>query len=150
MSTIWEYLSGFGPLVDSKSGEEGSFKDFKYKYLGLYFTATWCSYCVQIVNKLPMWIDKVNTQGQFLKLLTLRLDEDDNQFAYSYLRYKKISYEDVSGIASRLGARQIPSIYIFDIYGTLVTRNGLQDIMKHQEKTIEYWDKNVEDYYKRT
>jgi hypothetical protein len=81
-------------------------------------------------------ISKVNTYGEYLKLITLRLDEDETNFAYSYLRYKSISYEDVTGIATRLGARQIPSIYIFDIYGTLVTRSGLQDIMKHQEKTI--------------
>lgn len=144
-TTIIDYLSNFGPLQDAKTGTEGPLKDFKYKYLGLYFTATWCSYCVQIVNKLPALVNKVNNHGDYLKLITLRLDEDtSNNFAYSYLRYKQISYEDVTGIATRLGARQIPSIYIFDIFGTLVTRNGLQDIMKHQENTIQYWDRNVE------
>lgn len=63
MTTIIDYLSNFGSLVDSKSGKEGGIRDFKYKYIGLYFTATWCSYCVQIVNKLPTLIDKVNTYG---------------------------------------------------------------------------------------
>jgi hypothetical protein len=91
MNTI-DYLSKFGSLIDTKSGTEGGIKDFRYKYLGLYFTATWCSYCVQIVNKLPGMIDRVNKNGDFLKLLTLRLDEDDTNFAYSYLRYKTISY----------------------------------------------------------
>ena len=74
MGKIIDYLSSFGSLVDSKSGKEGTVRDFQYKYLGLYFTATWCSYCVQIVNKLPAIIDRVNKKGEFLKLLTLRLD----------------------------------------------------------------------------
>jgi hypothetical protein len=65
------------------------------------------------------------------------------------LRYKNISYEGVSEIASRLGARQIPSAYIFDLNGALVTRNGLQDIMRHEENTIKYWDEKVAEYYKK-
>ncbi len=63
MAGIFDYLSSFGTLIDSKSGQEGSIKDFKYKYLGLYFTATWCSYCVKIVDKLPLLINKVNSKG---------------------------------------------------------------------------------------
>lgn len=132
MSATFDYISSFGSLVDTKSGLEGTLQDFKYRYLGLYFTATWCSYCVQIVNKLPKLVDKVNSKGEFLKLITLRLDEEPNNFAYSYLRYKSITYDAVSEIATKFGARQIPSLYIFDLMGTLVTRNGLQDIMKHE------------------
>jgi thiol-disulfide isomerase/thioredoxin len=75
MTSIFDYLSNFGTLVDCKSGQEGGLRDFKYRYLGLYFTATWCSYCVQIVNKLPQLIDKVNSKGEYLKFLTLRLDD---------------------------------------------------------------------------
>lgn len=146
MSTIMDMLEKVGTLIDCKSGKEGTLKDFQYKYLGLYFTATWCSYCVKIVNKLPLLVEKINQNGEFLKLITLRLDEDPSNFAFSYLRYKTISYEDTSDIAIQLGARNIPSIYVFDILGRLVTRKGLEDIMRHQGNTIEYWDSKVKEY----
>ena len=91
-----------------------------------------------------MAVDKVNTRGQFLKMITFRLDDDEeNNFGYSYLRYKGIGSEVVEEIARQLGASQIPSIYIFDVNGRLVTRSGLQDIMRHQEKTVDYWDKEM-------
>jgi thiol-disulfide isomerase/thioredoxin len=143
MPNIIDALAGLGPLVDSKTGEERSLRDFSFKYLGLYFTATWCSYCVKIVNSLPKAVERVNSAGEFLKLITLRLDEDPSHFAYSYLRYKTISYDLTSEIASQVGARSIPSIFIYDLLGNLVTRDGLKDIMNYQEKTIEVWDRKM-------
>lgn len=84
-----------------------------------------------------------------MKLITLRLDEEEDNFAYSYLRYKSIGYDQVSEIANRLGARQIPSIYVFNIAGILITRNGLQDIMNYGENTAEVWDQKVKEYLEK-
>lgn len=55
----------------------------------------------------------------------------------------------MSEIANRLGARQIPSIYIFNVAGVLITRNGLQDIMNYGEKTAEVWDQKVKEYLEK-
>lgn len=84
-------------------------------------------------------IAKVNSRGEHLKLITFRLDETPSNFAYSYLRYKSINYDTASEIASMIGAHSIPSIYIYDIFGNLVTKNGLRDIMQHKESTIDVW-----------
>lgn len=93
MPSIIEYLTKIGTLEDTKTKQVGSLSNFEFKYLGLYFTAVWCSYCVKIVHQLPLIVNKVNHSGNNLKLITLRLDEDPSDFAYSYLRYRNISYE---------------------------------------------------------
>lgn len=48
-----------------------------------------------------------------------------------------------------MGARQIPSIYVFNVAGVLITRNGLQDIMNYGEKTAEVWDQKVKEYLEK-
>jgi hypothetical protein len=87
---------------------------------------------VQIVNKLPHLLEKINTKGEFLKLLTLRLDDTPNNFAYSYLKFKSISYDATSEIANLMKVRNIPSIVVYDLLGNIVTSNGLQEMLKYQ------------------
>lgn len=71
---IVDELNKFGSVEHIKSGDEKPLKDFSFRYIGLYFTATWCSYCVQIANKISPLISTVNSKGNFFRLLTLRLD----------------------------------------------------------------------------
>lgn len=132
MFNIFDELEKISTVVDQKTGEEKTLRGHSFKYLGLYFTATWCTYCVQIVDKMPKMIERVNHGGEHLKLLTLRLDETPNNFAYSYLRFKSIAYDLAANIASQLGVRNIPSILVYNLAGQLVSSNGLRDIMQHQ------------------
>ena len=60
---IFGMLAEHGPVIDTKTNQEKELKDFPFKYLGLYFTATWCYHCVKIVDKLPLWLSKVNSRG---------------------------------------------------------------------------------------
>jgi thiol-disulfide isomerase/thioredoxin len=94
MTTILDELEKIGPVEDQKTGLVTNLKNHGFKYLGLYFTATWCSYCVKIVDKLPKIIEKVNHRGPDLKLLTIRLDDERSNFAYNYLKFKSITYEE--------------------------------------------------------
>lgn len=75
-----------------------------------------------------------------MRLLTIRLDDDNTNFGYSFLRFNFINNDIASEIAGKIGVRHIPNIVIFDYLGRLVTTDGLKDIMKHKEDTIEYWD----------
>ena len=52
--------------------------------------------------------------------------------------------DKASQVAGNLGVRHIPTIIVYDFMGRLVTLNGLQDIMSNMEKTIEVWDRKME------
>lgn len=131
MSNIKEYLSKFGNVLDTKTGKEEPFSQMKYQYLGLYFTADWCYYCVKLLGTLPQLVKKVNASGEHLKIITLRLDETPSDFAYNYFKFPSLTYSDSALIASLVGATGLPSIYIFNYAGKLVSVNGLNDMVRN-------------------
>lgn len=67
-----------------------------------------------------------------MKLITLRLDDSPTNFAYSYLKFKNLSDETTSELANKMGVMNIPSIVVYDLLGNLVTRNGLQEMLRYQ------------------
>lgn len=133
---ILSLLSQYGPVLNSKTGEEKPLKDLPFKYLGVYFTATWCSYCWKIVDKMPNLLAAVNSRGSHFRLLTLRLDEDETNFGYSDLRFKSMNNEVASVIANALGVYHIPKILVYDYLGRLVSTNGFNDMNSYRENTI--------------
>jgi len=56
MSNIIDALAKIGKITDTKTGEEKELLDFRFRYIGLYFTAVWCSFCIKIADKLPQAI----------------------------------------------------------------------------------------------
>ena len=59
---IFDYLKQYGQLINQEK-ETTHLAELKFKYLGLYFTADWCSYCWKLVKVLPSLVKKVNTTG---------------------------------------------------------------------------------------
>lgn len=51
--SILNWLHSFGAVEKAQTKESIDLKDLSFRYLGLYFTATWCSYCVKLANKMP-------------------------------------------------------------------------------------------------
>jgi thiol-disulfide isomerase/thioredoxin len=72
--SILDWLNTFGPVQSLSSTEEKPLKETSFRYLGLYFTATWCSYCVKIADKMPQLLAAVNSKGSLFRMLTIRLD----------------------------------------------------------------------------
>lgn len=55
---IFDYLTKLGALSSPDSHVE-SIKSLSFKYLGLYFTAEWCSSCIRTAGSLKKAIEKV-------------------------------------------------------------------------------------------
>ena len=86
----------------------------------------------------------VNSKGSFFRLLTFRLDEEGSNFGYYDLKFKSLSHEGASEIAGAFNVHRIPSLIVYDCFGRLVTKNGIQEMMKFREDTIEEWDKRMD------
>lgn len=119
----------------------------KFKYLGLYFTADWCSACVRLGRTLPSLLNRVNQGSDLFKLITFRLDESDSDFAYKYYKFKNCHMGQASHLADMLAVRFLPTVLVYNIEGRLVSRSGVQDMQKHGEKTINYWDTLWNEWY---
>lgn len=61
--TIIDFLGQLGPLYDCRTGQEKPLREHQFRYLGLYFTAVWCGYCVRVVDRLREAVEKVNSRG---------------------------------------------------------------------------------------
>ena len=109
----------------------------------MYFTATWCSSCVKIADKISPLLSVVNSKGSFLKLITFRLDDDSSKFGYSDLKFKFMTSEKASEIATWLKVYHIPTLLVYDFMGRLVTSNGYNDMRSYKENTIEMWDRKM-------
>ena len=93
---------------------------------------------------MPDLIARVNGQGHFFRVLTVRLDEDGGEFGHYDLKFKSLSHDGASEIAGMFDVFRIPTLLVYDYLGRLVTKNGYQEMMKYKEKTMEYWDKKMD------
>lgn len=137
---IFNQLEELGPLTDTRLNQDMEVKALSFKYLGLYFTADWCGACVKLARTLPNLLNKVNSGADFFKLITFRLDESDTDFGYKYYRFKNCHMNQASHLADMLAVQFLPTILVYNIEGRLVSRSGVQDMQRHGEKTIGYWD----------
>lgn len=136
MEDILDELNSLGTLLDVEQKEYRKFTDIKCKYFGLYFVATWCSACVRINSRLTEAIKMV---GPELKVITCRLDDDPSDFAYHSLRFANSSSFLFQNLTSSLRVSTIPSLLIFDSYGRLISRDGVNDILKQRADVINFW-----------
>ncbi len=85
---IYDFLSRFGPVANTQGPETADIKDLPFKYLGLYFTAEWCSSCIRTSESLKNAVLRINkAHPDILKIITIRLDEGTSNLGYSYWRF---------------------------------------------------------------
>ena len=75
---------------------------------------------------MPELLSTVNGNRSSLKVITFRLDEEGGEFGHYDMRFKSLSHETSSEIASMLEVYQIPTLIVYDYLGRLVTRKGYQ------------------------
>lgn len=139
---IYDFLSRHGPVTNTQNGQTTDIKNLQFKYLGLYFTAVWCSSCVRTADSLKNTIAKINqAHPDLFKMITIRLDESNENLGYSYWRFPQLTFHAADQLSKNLAVRYLPSIYVFNTAGYLVSANGLKEIFEHREKVISFWDR---------
>lgn len=57
---IYDFLAKYGPVSNTQTSEVSDLRELPFKYLGLYFTAEWCSSCVRTSSALKKILQKIS------------------------------------------------------------------------------------------
>lgn len=128
-------------LVD-KSGEELSSEILDKKYVGLYFSASWCGPCRKFTPKL---IEFRNKHAEDFEVILVGADGSQKaqanymkKYSMPWLAMKNKSLE--AKHASKIsGVEVIPYLVILDQKGNIISKSGKNDLSKFGDGTLEYW-----------
>ena len=128
-------------LVD-KSGEELSSEILEKKYVGLYFSASWCGPCRKFTPKL---IEFRNKYAENFEVILVGADGSHKaqanymkKYSMPWLAMKNKSLE--AKHASKIsGVEVIPYLVILDQKGNIISKSGKNDLSKFGDGTLEYW-----------
>ena len=128
-------------LLDA-SGNLVSIDDVKSKYIGLYFSASWCGPCRKFTPKL---IDFRNKFSEEFEVILIGADGSAKAQANYMKKYSMpwLAMENQSAQAKHAselsGVEYIPYLVILDSKGNIITKDGKNHVMKMGEKALEYW-----------
>lgn len=128
-------------LVD-KSGLNVSSEIVEQKYVGLYFSASWCGPCRKFTPKL---IEFRNKHADDFEVILVGADGSPKaqsnymkKYSMPWLAMKNQSVE--AKHASKVsGVEVIPYLVILDNKGNIITKNGKKDLSNLGDGALEYW-----------
>ena len=112
------------------------------KYVGLYFSASWCGPCRKFTPKL---IEFRNKYAEEFEVILVGGDGSEKaqanymkKYAMPWLAMKNQSIE--AKHASKVsGVEYIPFLVILDQGGNIITKNGKSDLSKLGDEAFEFW-----------
>ena len=128
-------------LLNSE-GKEVSSAALTGKYVGLYFSASWCGPCRKFTPKL---IDFRNKFSEEFEVILIGADGSAKAQANYMKKYSMpwLAMENQSAQAKHAselsGVEYIPYLVILDSKGNIITKDGKNHVMKMGEKALEYW-----------
>lgn len=138
--SVWTKI--VGDSLVSPSGQVVQSSSLKGDFLALYFSASWCPPCKKFLPILKEFYESSNGRVQIV------LMGQDQSAASRSTYYKKSEMPWVSTqfdsplpdeLAFELGVRGIPSLVVFARAGSLVTKEGVADIMDSPGDTLSDW-----------
>ena len=128
-------------LINS-SGEQVEKEVLEKKFVGLYFSASWCGPCRKFTPKLIEFRNKFADQFEVILVggdgSAKAQANYMKKYSMPWLAIKNQSTE--AKHASKVAAVEfIPYLVILDEKGEIVTRNGKNDLLKLGEGAMEHW-----------
>ena len=128
-------------LLDA-AGDKIPSAELEKKFVGLYFSASWCGPCRKFTPKL---IEFRNKYAEEFEVILVGGDGSKKaqanymkKYAMPWLAMKNQSVE--AKHASKVsGVEYIPFLVILDKKGNIITKNGKSDLSKLGDKAFEYW-----------
>ena len=128
-------------LLDSK-GNEVSVNILKDKYVGLYFSASWCGPCRSFTPKL---IDFKNKHADNFEVVLIGSD-GSAKAQQNYMKKYKMPWlalinqsAPARKISSQLEVEFIPYLVVLNQDGKVLTKNGKNDVARLGEKAFSFW-----------
>ncbi len=133
-------------LLDSE-GNDISIDEIKGKYVGLYFSASWCGPCRSFTPKLIKFKDQHKEEFE-----VILIGSDGSPKAQkNYMKKYKMPWLALANqsdaareISSSLKVEFIPFLVILDPKGKVITKNGKNDVVRLGQSALSTW-KEIEE-----
>ena len=127
-------------LVDA-NGEARS-TNFKDKFIGLYFSASWCGPCRQFT---PQLVSFRNNNIERFEVILVGVDGSP-EAQQSYMKKYNMPWLAVENqskvsktISKIINVESLPTLIILDSDGKIISRKGQDDILEKGDETVSYW-----------
>jgi nucleoredoxin len=128
----------------SAAGDPVSADQVKGKYIGLYFSASWCGPCRTFTPKLVKFRDQ---HIENFEVVLVGSDGSAKAQANYMKKYKmpwlalKNQSEKARELSMSLNVEYIPYVIVLDPDGNVVTKNGKEDIARLGTDALASWQK---------
>ena len=124
------------------SGNFLSSESLNQKYIGLYFSASWCGPCRKFTPKLVEFRNKFSADFEVI----LIGGDGSNKAQANYMKkysmpwYAMQNQSTEAKFTSRFcEVKSIPYLVILDQDGKIITKNGKSDLLKMGDQAMEEW-----------
>ena len=124
------------------SGNFFSSESLNQKYIGLYFSASWCGPCRKFTPKLVEFRNKFSDEFEVILIGGDGSSKAQANYMkkYSMPWYAMQNQSTEAKSASRFcEVKSIPYLVILDQDGNIITKNGKSDLMKMGNQAMEEW-----------
>ena len=128
-------------LLDT-DGNEVLLDEIKGKYIGLYFSASWCGPCRTFTPKLVQFRDQ---NEENFEVVLVGSDGSAKAQANYMKKYKmpwlalKNQSDEARELSLSLDVEYIPYLIVLDPDGNVVTKSGKQDISRLGPEAFSFW-----------
>jgi thiol-disulfide isomerase/thioredoxin len=107
------------------------------KFVGIFFSALWCSYCVKVCPIISEFYDTLNAEdNSVLEIVYVSLDRDEESFNnyYSHMPFSAIPFNNkdtINNLKKYYDIKSLPTLVIIDTSnGQVVDWNGVSTIVE--------------------
>lgn len=139
-----ESASVLPETLSNAAGDEVASSSLEGKYVGLYFSASWCPPCRSFTPKLVKFRDD-NADENF-EVVFISFDESaeskSNYMKEAGMKWLTLpGFNDATGneLALKYQIQGLPTLVVLSPDGKVVTPNGRQDVIFTPKKALEKW-----------
>jgi len=130
--SVWQ--SYLGNTLYDMDGKEVSLESLEGKYVGLYFSASWCGPCRKFTPLLAQWHDKFNDN---FEVILIGSDQNEKSHFKYMKKYKMPWYtiplngKEAKALDRQFQVSAIPTLVLIDPDGKIITTKGRDALYHH-------------------
>ena len=132
----------------NSNGKEVSSKLLKGKYVGLYFSASWCGPCRSFTPELIRFRNQHTDNFEVILVGGDGTSKDQAKYVRKYKMpwFSMINQsEEAKQASKKLKVQYIPYLVILDPAGRVVSKDGVKEIKSLKEGALDLWASNPKD-----